>query len=61
MVFHDANVTVEAFVVKHGAWEQAFGYKFTTADRTIVISGDTAPSPAIAEQYKGYDVLVHEV
>ncbi len=61
VVYKDANVTVEAFAVKHGAWEQAFGYKFKTADRTIVISGDAAPGSGIEQQCNGCDVLVHEV
>ncbi len=61
VVYSDANVTVEAFAVKHGAWEQAFGYRFKTADRTIVISGDAAPGSGIEQQCNGCDVLVHEV
>jgi len=61
VVYRDANVTVEAFPVRHGAWEQAFGYKFKTADRTIVISGDAAPGSGIEQQCNGCDVLVHEV
>ena len=61
VVFRDDNVVVTAFAVKHGAWEQAFGYRFQTADRTIVISGDTGPDSHIEEQCKRCDVLVHEV
>ena len=52
---------VEAFKVNHGSWENAFGYKFTTADKTIIISGDTAPSEKLIEMAKGSDILVHEV
>jgi len=44
------RVTVTAFAVKHGAWEQAFGYRFQTADRTIVISGDTGPASGLADK-----------
>jgi hypothetical protein len=40
----DGNVTVKAFLVNHGEWRQAFGYRFETPDRIIVISGDTSPS-----------------
>jgi ribonuclease BN (tRNA processing enzyme) len=39
----------------------AFGYRFQTADRTIVISGDTRPSEAVVRACAGCDVLVHEV
>jgi len=44
IVYKDENVTVEAFSVRHGSWPNAFGYRFTTPDRVIVISGDAAPS-----------------
>jgi ribonuclease BN (tRNA processing enzyme) len=60
-IYQDQNVTVKAFLVKHGSWPQAFGYRFETPDRTIVISGDTAPSPSIVENCLGCDVLIHEV
>jgi ribonuclease BN (tRNA processing enzyme) len=60
IVYRDRNVTVEAFAVDHGAWP-AFGYKFHTPDRTIVISGDTAPAESCAEAAQGCDVLIHEV
>lgn len=61
VIYKDPNVTVTAFEVKHGSWDQAFGYKFQTADRVIVISGDTAPTDAIAKACDGCDVLLHEV
>jgi ribonuclease BN (tRNA processing enzyme) len=61
VVYRDQNVTVTAFAVKHGIWDQAFGYKFQTADRNIVISGDTAPTEAVVEACNGCDVLLHEV
>jgi ribonuclease Z len=61
LVFHDDRVAVTAFAVKHGAWPQAFGYRFKTPDRTIVISGDTGPDSRIEEQCQRCDVLVHEV
>jgi ribonuclease BN (tRNA processing enzyme) len=61
VVFRDEKVTVTAFAVKHGAWPQAFGYRFQTPDRTIVISGDTGPDSHIEEQCQRCDVLVHEV
>ena len=46
VVYRDANVTVTAFPTRHGDWEESFGYRFVTADRTIVISGDTTPTQA---------------
>ena len=61
VVYRDENVIVTAFTVKHGIWDQAFGYKFETRDRKIVISGDTAPTDEIVKQCDGCDVLLHEV
>lgn len=61
MIYEDGNVRVTAFPVKHGDWEYAYGFRFETADRTIVFSGDAAPSESIVENCAGCDVLVHEV
>lgn len=61
VIYRDSNVTVTAFPVAHGSWKEAFGYRFDTPDRTIVISGDTSPSDAVATQCSGCDVLIHEV
>ena len=60
VVYKDANVTVTAFPVLHGEWPQAFGYRFQTPDRTIVISGDARPSPRLVENCQKCDVLIHE-
>lgn len=60
IIYKDANIKVTPFAVPHGQLE-AFGYRFETPDRTIVISGDTSPSPAIVENCRGCDVLIHEV
>jgi ribonuclease BN (tRNA processing enzyme) len=61
VVYRDSNVTVTAFKVAHGKWDQAFGYRFATRDRTIVLSGDTSPTDAVVTACNGCDVLVHEV
>jgi ribonuclease BN (tRNA processing enzyme) len=61
VIYKDDNVTVKAFLVKHGAWPQAFGYRFETPDKTIVISGDCVPSQSVVENCNGCDVLLHEV
>lgn len=61
VVFEDDNVTVEAFRVRHGTWPNAFGYRFTTPDRVIVISGDAAPDEALERYAAGADILIHEV
>jgi ribonuclease BN (tRNA processing enzyme) len=61
IVYNDNNVTVKAFLVNHGEWPQAFGYRFETPDRTIVISGDTSPTQSVIDNCDGCDILVHEV
>ena len=60
-VYQDSNVKVTVFAVKHGSWKNAYGYRFETPDRTIVVSGDASPSEAVAQACNGCDVLVHEV
>jgi ribonuclease BN (tRNA processing enzyme) len=60
VIYEDSNVRVEAFRVNHGSLE-AYGFKFHTQDRTIAISGDTAPADDLIEKYYGSDVLIHEV
>jgi ribonuclease BN (tRNA processing enzyme) len=61
VVYKDANVTVTAFAVKHGKWKHAYGYRFQTPDKTIVISGDAAPSENVVSACDGCDILIHEV
>jgi len=61
VVYQDSNVTVRAFPVHHGAWDEAFGYRFETPDRVVVVSGDRTPRVDIASHCLGCDVLVHEV
>ena len=60
VIYRDDRVTVEAFPVSHGTLE-SYGFKFTTPDRVIVISGDTAPLEIVAEKAMGCDILLHEV
>ena len=60
-VFKDNEVTITAFAVDHRPVEPAFGYKFETGGKTIVISGDTAPSDNLVKSARSADILVHEV
>jgi ribonuclease BN (tRNA processing enzyme) len=60
VIYRDANVTVTAFPTRHGDWKESFGYRFDTADRSIVISGDTTPQQATIDACRGCDILVHE-
>ncbi len=61
LIYKDENVKVEAFLVNHGSWPEAYGYKFSTPDRVIVISGDTKPCENLIKYTKGADILIHEV
>ncbi|MGH9815847.1 MAG: MBL fold metallo-hydrolase [Candidatus Acidiferrales bacterium] len=61
VIYKDDKVTVQAFAVPHGSWKHAYGYRFKTPDRTVVISGDTTASDAVAENARGSDLLLHEV
>src|SRR5687767_3554705 len=61
LVMQDENVKVTAAVVKHPPVVPSFAYRFDAADRSIVISGDTAPCDSLVELARGADVLVHEV
>jgi ribonuclease BN (tRNA processing enzyme) len=57
----DENVKVTAALVDHPPVVPAFGFRFDARDRSIVISGDTAPSDALVKLARGADVLVHSV
>jgi ribonuclease BN (tRNA processing enzyme) len=59
-VFKDDRVRVTAAVNRHPPIEHSFAYRLDTADRSIVISGDTNYSEAVIALAKGADVLVHE-
>lgn len=61
LVMQDANVRVTAAVVDHPPVVPSLAYRFDCPGRSIVISGDTRPSPALVRLARGADVLVHEV
>lgn len=60
-VYSDDRVEVEAIPVLHGSWKVALGYRFKTAHRIFVISGDTRPAESLVEACNGCDILAHEV
>lgn len=61
VVYDQDGVRIEAIPITHGDWPFSFAYKVTGPDRTIVISGDAAPSSPIIDACNGCDLLVHEV
>jgi ribonuclease BN (tRNA processing enzyme) len=60
-IYRDEAVRVIAISVRHGSWKYAYGYRFEAKDKTIVFSGDTTYSEALARAAVGCDILVHEV
>ncbi len=61
LVMRDENVKVTATLVNHPPLVPAFAYRFDTADRSIVISGDTTRSDDLVKLAQGAEVLVHAV
>jgi ribonuclease BN (tRNA processing enzyme) len=60
VVYRDDRLTVRAHLVDHWTMKPALAFRFDTADRSIVISGDTAYDPGLADFARGADMLVHE-
>lgn len=61
IVMQNADVKVTSAAVIHPPIKHAYGFRFDTRDRSIVISGDTNYAPGLIALAKGADVLVHEV
>lgn len=60
VVIDDGDLRVTMFRVDHSPVEPAIGYRFDYKGRSVVISGDTAFAPSVAEHAAGADLLVHE-
>lgn len=60
VVYDDRDVKVTAFAVDHKPVDPAFGYRFESGGKVIVVSGDTKPSENLIKFAKGADVLIHE-
>ena len=60
-VADDGYVKVTAALNEHPPVVPSFAFRFDTADRSIVISGDTNVSKNLIRLAAGADVLVHEV
>jgi ribonuclease BN (tRNA processing enzyme) len=61
LVMSDDNVRVTSTLVDHPPVVPALAYRFDARDRSIVISGDTAPSQNLVKLASGADILVHSV
>ncbi|HEY8004498.1 MAG TPA: ribonuclease Z [Phenylobacterium sp.] len=60
VLIDEDGLKVTAFPVEHHPVEPAVGYRFDYKGRSVVVSGDTAPSPRLEAAARGADVLVHE-
>lgn len=60
VVYDSDGVRITAFTVDHGPVRPAFGYRIDYKGRSIVISGDTAPTPELVRAAQGADLLIHE-
>lgn len=58
--YSDGIIKVTAFRVQHAGLEHAFGFRVETPHKTIVFSGDTAPTQSLLDHCHGCDVLIHE-
>jgi ribonuclease BN (tRNA processing enzyme) len=61
IVMQNDDVKVTSAGVIHPPIKHAYGFRFDTKDRSIVISGDTNYAPGLIALAKGADVLVHEI
>jgi ribonuclease Z len=60
VAFDDGRVKVTAFVEDHGAVKPAYGYRFESGGKVVVVSGDTRPNDTLVRNARGADVLVME-
>jgi ribonuclease Z len=60
IVYQADGLKVTAFRVDHRPVQPAVGYRFDYKGRSVVISGDTAPSASLEAAAKGADLLIHE-
>lgn len=61
MLLDKAGVKISCAIVDHLPFDIALGYRIDSAEGSVVVSGDTAPSENLVRLARGADVLVHEV
>jgi len=59
-VVRDGDLTVSCARVHHPLVENSYAFRFEVPGRSVVVSGDTNPCPALVALARGADVLVHE-
>ena len=60
VVYEADGLRVTAFAVDHRPVQPSVGYRFDYKGRSVVISGDTAPSKSLETASKDADLLIHE-
>jgi ribonuclease Z len=60
VVLERDGLRITMFPVDHRPVVPAVGYRFDYHGRSVVVSGDTAPSKNLEAHAKGADILVHE-
>jgi len=61
VVYQKHDIKITAFQVNHGVVAPAYGYKFESGGRKIIISGDTTYSENLIKHTKNADILIHEI
>lgn len=64
VIFEKDGVTVTMFTVEHdasGLIEPAVGFRVDYGESSVLISGDTRPTPNVLSYGEGVDLLIHEV
>jgi ribonuclease Z len=56
-----SDLVVTAFAVEHDDGDPALGYRISYGERSVVLSGDTRPVPALTAASRGADLLVQNV
>ncbi len=60
-VLEEDGLAIGCAFVDHPPFEIALGYRVDFSGKSVVVSGDTAPSQNLIDLARGADVLVHEV
>ncbi|MEN6669013.1 MBL fold metallo-hydrolase [Psychrobacter sp. B38] len=64
VVFNKNGVKITSFDVEHdhnGAIQPAVGFRIDYAGHSVLLSGDTTPTPNVIKYGKDVDLLIHEV
>lgn len=60
VIWNQGGLSITAFPVNHAPVSPAWGYRLDYKGRSMVISGDTRPTPTVASAAMGADLLLHE-